>query len=136
MNIVNARGWVFYISEEAVNLDKHKCGKWMYFFEDRQFVEKICTEAVNKGIVVEAKHSDAGNGVACFYLNFDDTAAHRKTIQYFINNNLIRRTKAGKLYNISFKLDDQTRAGEYGKDFQAEIKLEKFINLETGEWLL
>lgn len=136
MDIINARGWVFYVSKEAINLDEHKCGKWMYFFEDRQFVEKICMEAVNNGIVAEAKHSDAKNGVACFYSNFDDMLAHRKTIQYFLDNGLIRKTKTGKLYNISFKLDDQTRAGEYGRDFQTEIKLEKFINLETGEWLL
>lgn len=57
-------------------------------------------------------------------------------ISYFIENNLIRRTKTGKLYNISSKYDNQTRAGEYGDDFKGEIKLEKFINLNTGEWLV
>lgn len=93
-------------------------------------------EAVNEDIVVEAKHSDAEKGVACFYLDYDDIDAHRKTIQYFLDKGLIRRTKTGKLYNISFKLNEQTRAGEYGSDFKTEIKLEKFIDLETGEWLL
>lgn len=38
------------------------------------------------------------------------------------------------LYNISFKLDDQTRAGEYGEMFQIEIKWEQFLGLYTGEW--
>jgi hypothetical protein len=40
-----------------------------------------------------------------------------------------------RFYNISFKYDDQTRAGEYGEDFKGEIKLERFINLDTGEWI-
>ena len=51
-----------------------------------------------------------------------------------MENNLIQKTKAGKLFNISFKLDDQTRAGEYGADFKSEIKLADFIDLYTGEW--
>ena len=54
---------------------------------------------------------------------------------FFLENKLIRRTKTGRLYNISFKFDEQTRAGEYGSDFKAEIKLEKFVDLDTGEWL-
>ena len=41
----------------------------------------------------------------------------------------------GKLYNISFKPDDQTRAGKYGTDFHSEIKLEKFFNLFSGEFI-
>ena len=49
---------------------------------------------------------------------------------------MIRRTKSGKLFNISFKLDDQTRAGAYGDDFKAELKLESLMDLKTGEWLI
>ena len=52
-----------------------------------------------------------------------------------LNNNLIRRTKDGRLYNLSFKLNVQTRSGEYGKDFKAELKLSDLIDLNTGEWL-
>lgn len=111
MEIINIGGWVFYVSENVVKFDRHKCGKWMYFFGDRQFAEKICREAVEKGVVTEAKHTDAEGGVACFYLESDDIASHKRTIQYFLDNDLIRRSKTGKLYNIAFKLDDQTRAG-------------------------
>lgn len=136
MEIINLGVWVFYVSEAAKNLDEHKCGKWMYFFDDEEFVAKICKEAVEKGIVVESKHSDAATGVSCFYLECDDLEGHKKVIQYFLDNNLIKKTKAGKLYNISFKLDAQTRAGEYGDDFQSEIKLEKFIDLYTGKWII
>jgi len=49
---------------------------------------------------------------------------------------MIRRTKAGTLYNISFKLDDRTRAGAYGDDLKAELKLESLMDLKTGEWLI
>lgn len=72
--------------------------------------------------------------ICCFYSNGDDVEAHKRTIQFFLENNLIRKTKAGKLYNISFKFDDQTRAGEYGELFQSEIKLDRFLDLTTGEW--
>lgn len=134
MEIIRVGGWVFYVDEGIVNFDEHKVGKWMYYFDNYEFVSKICEEAVKTSVVCEAKHSDAEKGVACFYLNSDDIEGHKKVLQFFIDNNLIRRTKTGRLYNISFKLDDQTRAGEYGSDFKAEIKLDTFINLETGEW--
>ena len=50
-----------------------------------------------------------------------------------MDNDLIRKTKAGKYYNISFKFDDQTRAGEYGSDFEGKIKLEAFYRLSNRE---
>ena len=134
MRIVRQFGWVYYVDDDSI-FDPDKVGKWMYFFGDKEFVAKICGDAVKRNIIKESKHSDADEGVACFYLNCDDVAAHKKIISYFIENNLIRRTKTGRLYNISFKLDNQTLAGEYGGDFHSEIKLDKFLNLDTGEWL-
>ena len=113
--------WVYYVNEaEAKKFDDSKVGKWMYFFKDNDFAAKICEKA---------------DGVCCFYLHFDDKEAHKRCITYFLENGLIRKTKAGKLYNISFKLDDQTRNGEYGDGFVSEIKLANFVNLETGEWI-
>ena len=38
------------------------------------------------------------------------------------------------LYSISIKLDNQTRAGEYGDDFVAELKLADLMDLVSGEW--
>lgn len=128
-------GWTFYMSGKESNLDRHKCGKWKHFFNNKKFAVHICEEAVANGICEEAKHTDAAEGVCCFYLNCDDNEGHKRVLSYFIKNDLIRKTKAGKLYNISFKLDDQTRAGEYGSGFHSEIKLEKFVNLNTGELL-
>jgi hypothetical protein len=134
MQVLSLFGWVVYISKNAKEIDKHKCGKWMYFFGDKDFAAKICQEAVETGVVSEAKHSDDSTGVCCFYLDGDDIFAHKKVIQFFLDHDLIRRTKKGKLYNISFKFDDQTRAGEYGDGFHSEIKLDSFLELESGEW--
>lgn len=53
-----------------------------------------------------------------------------------MEHKLIMRTKAGKLHNISFKLDTQTLAGEYGASFHSKIKLENFVDLTTGEFLI
>lgn len=107
----------------------------MYFFADRSFVENVCKAAIEEGIVEECKHSNASEGVSCFYLNDDDVEGHKRIIGFFIRNGLIRKTKKGKLYNISFKHDTQTLAGEYGEDYHSDIKLEEFVNLETGDWI-
>ena len=49
---------------------------------------------------------------------------------------LIRKTKTGKLYNISFKFDPESYAGKYkGSGFSGKIKLADFVNLETGEFI-
>ena len=78
---------------------------------------------------------DDETGVIYFYLNGDDIENHRRVIRFMMDNELIQKTKAGRLYNISFKFDDQTRAGEYGADFKGVIKLAQFIDLNTGEWI-
>ena len=134
MRVITQFGWVYYIGDNVNTLYNDKCGKWMYFFDNKAFASIICAKAVETGVVVESKHTDAESGVSCFYLNGYDIDGHKKVIQFFLDNNLIKRTKSGKLYNISFKYDNQTRAGEYGEDFVAEIKLEQFIDLTTGEW--
>lgn len=78
----------------------------------------------------------APTGVICFYLNGDDTENHKRVIQFMMSNGLIRKTKTGRYYNISFKYNEQTRAGEYGDDFEGKIKLDQFIDLNTGEWII
>lgn len=134
MEIICSREWIFYINDKP-KFDPNKVGKWMYFFDDKDFVTVICRKAVENHIVEEAKHTDKETGVACFYLNCDDMDAHKRILSYFLENNLIPKTKKGRLYNISFKLDKQTIAGEYGEDFHSDVKLEDFINLNTGDWL-
>lgn len=108
------------------------------FFDNKTFVANICAKAVESSVVAESKHTDAKKGVSCFCLNGDDSDGHKKAIRFFLDffldNNLIKRTKSGKLYNISFKFYNQTIAGEYGKDFIAEIRLDQFLDLTTVEW--
>lgn len=111
-----------------------------------EFAEKICMKAIQENVCTECKHTDCfsplfqkigaipKSGVICFYCNGDDVEAHKRILQFMLNNQLVPKTKAGKLYNISFKFDNQTRAGEYGADFEGKIKLEQFIDLWTGEW--
>lgn len=135
MDIKRGLGWIWYIGDNTDKFERDKCGKWMYYFDNRDFAAQICEEAVKTGIVEEAKYADADTGVCCFYLNCDDIDAHKKVISYFLEKRLIKKTKAGKLHNISFKLNSQTRAGQYGEDFQGTIKLADFIDLDTGNWI-
>ena len=137
MNTIDFGGWRFFV-EDAKAFDRNKVGKWMYFYrgeEGRAFAERMAKEAVEQGIVQEAKCSlRPEEGVSCYYLNCDDNEGHKRVINYFMANKMIPKTKPGKLYNISFKLDNQTRAGEYGDDFVAELKLADLMDLVSGEW--
>jgi len=133
-------GWFWFLSGEEKHLVPDKCGKWMYFFDDQEFAQKICQKAIDEKVCYECKCTDMEltvqpTGVICFYLNGDDIENHKRVITFMMDNNLIKKTKAGRYYNISFKFDDQTRAGEYGADFEGKIKLEQFIDLQTGEWI-
>ena len=134
MKTITIGSWIYYLSDNHIPFSKEKVGKWMCFFSDKEFIEEMCKKAIEKGAITEAKHTDAIEGVACFYLNGDDFEGHKKILSFFIENDLIRKTKTGKLYNIAFKFDRQTFGDEYGKNFEAEIKLDQLIDLSTKEW--
>ena len=75
----------------------------------------MCEKAIAENVCYECKCTDMElrddeTGVICFYLNGDDIENHRRVIRFMMDNELIQKTKAGRLYNISFKFDDQTRA--------------------------
>ena len=133
-------GWFWFLSGKEKLLVPDKCGKWMYFFDDQEIAQKICQKAIDKGVCYECKCTDMEltaqpTGVICFYLNGDDIENHKRVIAFMMDNNLIKKTKTGRYYNNSFKFDNQTRAGEYGADFEGKIKLDQFIDLQTGEWI-
>ncbi len=137
MKELDLGGWRFYVGDDSRFIEG-RTGKWMYFFngtQDRDFIEERCREVVEQEIVWEAKHSNNIEGVACFYLNIDDLERHKRIINYFFEHK-IPRTKTGRLYNISFKMDSQTRAGVYGDEYKAILKLADLMNLDTGEWLV
>ena len=140
MKLIKLPGWRYYLDEvNHDSLDINKAGKWMFFYrgpEAHKFAEDMCRKAVEQNVVCEAKVSDNHiEGVSCYYLSYDDIVGHKRVIQYFLDNNMISRTKSGRFYNISFKLDQQTSAGEYGTGYKATIKLEDFIDLNTGKWI-
>ena len=111
----------------------------MYFFSDQTFAIEICQKAIDEHVCYVCKCTDKEmlgkpNGVICFYLNGDDIENHKRVIQFMMDNHLIQKTKKGSYYNISFKFDEQTMAGQYGADFESKIKLNHFIDLKTGKW--
>ena len=128
------RQWTYYFSDDWESLKKETCGKWMYFYNDLEFAKKICQQSIKEGVCLEAKHANSNEGVCCFYINGDNQNAHKRVIRFLLDNDLIRKTAENKYYNVAFKYDDQTLAEEYGAEFIAKIKLDNFINLETGEW--
>lgn len=135
MKTLNLRGYIFYISDNWTNHNTEKIGKWMYFFNNKDFISKICKKAIEENIVDTCKHTNDNDGVACFYIEYDNLNAHRKVINFFLENNLIPKTKNGRYYDISFKTDEQTLNGEYGNDFKAKMKLHQFIDLKNGKWI-
>ena len=150
-NVVQRRnGWYYFMSiclaethifhDRYVGLKSDTCGKWMFFFSDQELAKDMCKAAIEWQACLECKCTDMDfkgetTGVACFYLNVDDIEGHKKLLWFMKDNDLIRKTKTGKYYNISFKLDDQTRADEYGDKFEGKIKLSDFIDLETGKFI-
>ncbi len=133
-----AAGWFWFLSGEEQKLEREKCGKWMHFFNDQDLAISICEKAIEEGVCYECKCSDLAlqgeSGVICFYLNGDDMDNHKRVIEFMLKNDLVRKTKTGRFYNESFKFDSQTRAAEYGADFEGKIKLADFIDLYTGTW--
>lgn len=133
-------GWYWYLTDNAKLLERYKCGKWMYFFTDQEYAMSLCDKVISKNICYECKCTDmafrdAKDGVICFYVNSNDMERHRRVIQFMLDNNLIKKTKNGRLHNISFKFNEQTYTGQYGTDFNGLIKLADFLDLDTGEWL-
>lgn len=135
MKTLNLGCYIFYISDNLTNHNTEKIGKWMYFFNNKDFISKICKKAIEENIVDTCKHTNDNDGVACFYIEYDNLNAHRKVINFFLENNLIPKTKNGRYYDISFKTDEQTLNGEYGNDFKAKMKLHQFIDLKNGKWI-
>ena len=58
VEIMSLFGWIFYVSEDYEGIDSSKCGKWMYFFDNKDFAAEICHKAVSDDICQSAKHSD------------------------------------------------------------------------------
>lgn len=139
--------WIYYILDDSIkSYNKENVGKWIYFFEDSDIdlADNICKKAIQERIVCMAKYTNLKNdlefvsnnnysksgGVCCFYVNLDNVEAHRMVIKFFIDNNLIKRTKIGSFYNIAFIAADN----ESQKDFDSIVGFK--VNQHTGKWIL
>ena len=133
--------WIRYFTKNA-DYEIDEVGKWMFFFNSSDKLLKkyseLCKLAVLNGITDEAKISKPNKQyseeVCIFYCNYDDIESHKKIIKFMMDNNLINKTRSGRYHNIPFKLDIQTLMGAYGNDFKAILKLENFIDLNTGKF--
>lgn len=134
-NVKKLGPFVCYSADPSNDLDPLLSGKWMHFFKDREWIAGRCREAVERGVVGMAKHSDAESGVACFCVNSDDYEGHRRILSYFVEHGMVRKAKDGRLNDISFKYDKGTKGRSYEEDYDDEIKLSDFVDLETGEIL-
>ena len=133
-------GWYWFSNGEEDKLISEKCGKWMYFFTDQVEAMKLCKLAIDSNVCCLCKCADlaeqgTAQGPICFYSNVDDIKTHKYILAFMLHFGLIKKTKTGRLYDIPFKLDSQTRAGEYGTDFEGKIKLSQFIDLYTLKWI-
>ena len=113
-------------------------GKWLIFFSDFAYADKLCKDLVDNDIVLEANHSIGGtSGVCRIFVDAKNLEQHRKVLRYLIDNQHIPRTKKGNhLYNIAFKLQLQTdRLEYYGWDFENLLSLCDLVDLKTGKFL-
>lgn len=138
MKIYEYDDWHHYAIDNLVidNFVKDITGKWMYFFDNHDFINAICEEAIQSNVIPLCKHSADATGVACFYLPLSDYEGHLRVIDFFLKKNLIALTRTGRLYNISFKLDIQTLQNKYGKDFNAFLRLKDFLDLNTRKVIM
>ena len=127
-------------------------GKWMIFKDKKNLfhpkshlfndwyeienVEEVCQQYMQLTNLSSPSCKiidDYDTRVICFYIDFQNYDAHLATLSFLLQNNLIPKTKNGRFYNISFKLDSQTLRREYGSNYKGQLNLSDFINLDTGE---
>ncbi|MGD7047037.1 hypothetical protein FZC83_02175 [Rossellomorea marisflavi] len=146
---LHQRGYYWYgkdIPEKQPFSEQDKVGKFTTFTNQiTEDIQKKIVKAVNEGAAKLVKHSDpaidksmyqgARDGEAIIWYSNDEKENLTKLGKFLVDNGLVPKTKAGRLYNLSFKYDSQTRNNEYGDNFKAEIKLADLINLNTGEVL-
>lgn len=133
-----------YMRREVFKDNPNKMGKWIIFSKPngnnlKEFL-KLRLEAVMEDVADDMKIGEPtakyNHYVYVFYCNYDDIERHKKIIKFMMKNNLIQKTKTGRYYNISYKLEDQTQRREYGDNFIPILKLENFIDLYTGKFIV
>lgn len=135
--------WIVYANESAPKIAPGRGGKWICFFErdEEEAANETAQAAVETGVVSEAlvpRDCETGkyDSIACcLHIDAADLQAHRRVIQFMLENSLIKKSRTGSYYNNSFKFDKA--GGRGGNDYHTPtIKLADFIDLRTGEFLV
>ncbi|PGX01696.1 hypothetical protein COE40_19200 [Bacillus cereus] len=136
-------GWCWYGTDTFKETDN--VGKFMTFVKDdiSNELQELILKAIKQGATTLIKHTDPrtinfnpfvkDGSLAIIWYSTDEEKALKGLAKFLIDNDLVRKTKAGKYFNISFKYDDQTRNGEYGEQFKASISLKDLMDLDTGK---
>lgn len=108
-------------------------------------LQQIILKAIEEGVTPLVKHTNLeaiefnpqskDGSWAIIWYSSDDLQALKRLAKFLVDHNLVRKTKAGRLYNMGFKYDEQTANGEYGENFKPTIAFKDLLNLETGEVL-
>lgn len=132
-------GWSVFCASPIPTWDKTTVGKWLIAGIDVDKAMELCCKAVAAEATQEAKHSmtapPQSKSICCFYVNGSDAQAHKRLLDFLRRENALPKKKDGTYCNISFKYDQQTLNGEYGKDFTPRHRLSDFLDLATGEWI-
>ncbi len=140
MKIKEYTGWTFYYGDCVQGFGSDNPGRWCYYFTNQQYADLLCRAAVDSDVATMCKCENKSKGSVYFYVHTHNMAEQKRFLEFFIGNNLVQKTKKGNLFNVSFKSDKNPFTSGHGFTKEGSItvvaKLDSFIDLSTGEWLL
>ncbi|WP_165046071.1 MULTISPECIES: hypothetical protein [unclassified Adlercreutzia] len=162
IKVVKDKVWTRIAADDADSaFIKEKVGKWEVSFSDCDTAAALCKEAVERGIVAEARYRNAAKGTIALYVNRDDEPRHRNVLAFFKEHGMLRRTKNGNYADLPFKLIFPENPNGIGNKAEAaettatnsangttganktndtneaapSLQLSTFMDVETGEFL-
>ena len=129
--------FTFRVDDYNIRQFHQKLENWDYTFYILEVVMKIIENPFWVFYLSEPKPDFDNDKVGKWMYFFDDKAFVSEICKKAIEDGGVAEEKHSNKNDgvISFKLDQQTLADQYGEDFKAEIKLEQFIDLYTGDWI-
>ncbi|CAM5579311.1 hypothetical protein SAFG77S_09066 [Streptomyces afghaniensis] len=144
-------GWCYYGTNTVQNpafKETDNVGKFMTRVQGdiSDELQELIVKAIKEGVTPLVKHTDPNPEILAFnpfskdgslmiiWYSTDEKESLKGLAKFLVDHGIVRKTKAGRYYNISFKYDKQTRNGEYGEDFKPTITLKDLMDLDTGEF--
>lgn len=106
IQIVRRNDWIFYINEDAVKLNPWKSGKWMYFFQIND-VQKNYAMRLLKALLLSKGNVLMHQRGTTVYMEMLMTSRITSVLSISGDDDIIRKRKSDKLFNISFNHDHQ-----------------------------